>query len=72
MNFSNLQHTNMENKFIKLSNSSNLMNMENISKHFIHPNRQLKCDTFVMNKINKKTISTSVFFKTAIKNYNRL
>ena len=72
MNFSNLQHTNMENKFIKLSNSSNLMNMENISKHFIHPNRQLKCDTFVMNKINKKTILTSVFFKTAIKNYNRL
>ena len=72
MNFSNLQHTNMENKFIKLSNSSNLMNMENISKHFIHPNRQLKCDTFVMNKINKKTILTSVFFKKAIKNYNRL
>ena len=72
MNFSNLQHTNMENKFIKLCNSSNLMNMENISKHFIHPNRQLKCDTFVMNKINKKTILTSVFFKTAIKNYNRL
>ena len=72
MNFSNLQHTNMENKFIKLCNSSNLMNMENISKHFIHPNRQLKCGTFVMNKINKKTILTSVFFKTAIKNYNRL
>ena len=72
MNFSNLQHTNMENKFIKLCNSSILMNMENISKHFTHPNRQLKCDTFVMNKINKKTILTSVFFKTAIKNYNRL
>ena len=32
MNFPNLQHANMENKFIKLCNSSNLMNMENYFK----------------------------------------